>query len=123
LPASPHSVVFALSEDNKFVILGVPEAAWEYMKDGKTHTFDLNAVGVPVSLVMFGGKTRGHVLETLGATMKLPELDTKTDYGVKEDERQLPRMRANARAYLADYVGPGVSDDWLDGLFKVILNP
>lgn len=38
------------------VILGVPKGAWEYMKDGKTHTFDLTAAGVPVKLVLFGGK-------------------------------------------------------------------
>jgi hypothetical protein len=40
-------IVFAFS------LLGVPAGAWDYMKDGKTHHFDLTNIGVPFKL-MFG---------------------------------------------------------------------
>ena len=57
----PEQTLFAVSYEGPgdgvpIVIIGVPEAAWLYMKDGKTNTFDLTKVGVNVKLVMFGAK-------------------------------------------------------------------
>lgn len=60
-----EKVVFAVSprghvddDDGTFdVLLGVPLAAWEYMKDGKTHIFDLTKLGLPVRILLYGGPT------------------------------------------------------------------
>lgn len=43
------------------IALGVSEKAWEYMKDGKSHTFDLRPIGLPITLVLFGGETRESI--------------------------------------------------------------
>jgi hypothetical protein len=52
-------VVFAVAAAPKpIIVLGVSQAAWEYMEDGHTHTFDLTKVGLPVRIIMFGGPDR-----------------------------------------------------------------
>lgn len=53
--------VFGIAEDKQTVIIGVSPGAWEYMKDGMTHTFDLNKLGVPVKLILFGGKDQASI--------------------------------------------------------------
>lgn len=35
------------------------------MKDGKTHTFDLSKAGLPVRVVLFGGKDNQSLLKIL----------------------------------------------------------
>jgi hypothetical protein len=61
-------VVFAISEDKAVVILGVPATAWEYMKDGKTHTFDLRRFGVPCQIILFGGKDQAEIRKCLNTS-------------------------------------------------------
>jgi hypothetical protein len=64
-----EKVLFAISTDHKdqtpIVLFAIPTAAWEYMKDGKTHTFDLNKAGLPVRVVLFGGKDSESLLKIL----------------------------------------------------------
>lgn len=38
------------------IIIGIPEDAFTYMKDGKTNTIDLSKAGVPIQVILFGGK-------------------------------------------------------------------
>ena len=62
------AVLAAVTEDGiPLVTLGVSKAAWEYMKDGKSHTFDLTAAGIPLRLIMFGGETKAGMIESLRA--------------------------------------------------------
>ena len=35
------------------------------MKDGKTHTFDLTSIGLPVKLMLFGGEGRAEITKTI----------------------------------------------------------
>lgn len=63
-----QKTVFAVTEDKGTVIIGVPAAAWEYMKDGMTHTYDLRRFGVPVRIVLFGGADRAACLAPLNVT-------------------------------------------------------
>lgn len=54
-----EQVIFAVAprgERERDILLGVSAAAWEYMKDGKTHTFDLTKLGLPIRIIMFGGR-------------------------------------------------------------------
>ena len=57
-----EQVVFAIARGENdtvpTIFLGVSREAWVYMKEGRTHTFDLTRAGVPVKLVMFGAKDR-----------------------------------------------------------------
>jgi hypothetical protein len=49
------------------IVLGVTREAWVYMKDGKTHTFDLTKAGLPMRLVMFGAKDHAEAMKTIEA--------------------------------------------------------
>lgn len=60
---SDKKMVFAVSKDGDepMLLLGIPAAAWEHMKDGKTHHFDLTNVGIPLKLMVFGGNSRAAI--------------------------------------------------------------
>jgi hypothetical protein len=67
-----HRIVFVISgpalgdaTDTTTVIMGIPRDAWEYMKDGKTHHFDISRFGVPCKIVLFGGDTFESVVKDL----------------------------------------------------------
>lgn len=63
-----NQVVFlaAQGEDGiPIVVLGVSKEAWEYCKDGKSHTFDLTRAGIPIRIMLFGGETKTQMLESL----------------------------------------------------------
>lgn len=61
--ASEEKMVFAVSKagDEPMLLLGIPAPAWDHMKDGKTHHFDLTKVGIPLKLMVFGGNTRTEI--------------------------------------------------------------
>lgn len=58
-----EKMVFAVSKagDEPLLLLGIPAAAWNHMKDGKTHHFDLTKAGIPLKLIVFGGETRAEM--------------------------------------------------------------
>jgi hypothetical protein len=66
----PEKVVFCIAENERGgtdVVLGLSEASWEYMKDGKTHTFDLTKLGLPIRIFLFGGPDREWCYQQLEA--------------------------------------------------------
>lgn len=64
-----EKVLFCISQDHgdrtPVVMFAIPTAAWEYMKDGKTHTFDLSKAGLPLRIVLFGGKDQTALMKVL----------------------------------------------------------
>jgi hypothetical protein len=64
-----EKILFAISIDHKdqapIIMFAIPTAAWEYMKDGKTHTFDLSKAGLPVRVVLFGGGDSESLMKVL----------------------------------------------------------
>lgn len=63
-----NKLVFARYEvpgESPVIVVGIPTAAWEYMRDGKTHHFDLTRAGVPVKLMLFGATTHDAAMATL----------------------------------------------------------
>jgi hypothetical protein len=82
-------IIFALSPSDvgPILTLGISEAAWDYMRDGKTHTFDLTSLGVPMKLMLFGAKTQEAALQTLkaaAARQDIPLLDRRhKDFSIK----------------------------------------
>jgi len=61
--AGEEKMVFAVSKvgDETLLLLGIPASAWEHMKDGKTHHFDLIKAGIPLKLMVFGGNSRAEI--------------------------------------------------------------
>ena len=43
-------------------VMGIPAKCWEYMKDGKTSTYDLTRVGMPIKIMLFGGDTHESII-------------------------------------------------------------
>ena len=87
-----EKVVFGLSSDDKgtpFVILAIPPGAWEYMKDGKTQTFDLSSVGVPIKIMMFGAGSHDDAMKLLTESFHAagkPVFDERQkDFGIKSE--------------------------------------
>lgn len=87
-------IIFAVSPGQgdgiPVVVLGIPAAAWEYMRDGKTHTFDLTKAGLAglqVKIMVFGADTGAAALkmiEEASAATGLSTLDRRRDdFGMK----------------------------------------
>lgn len=78
----------------KTLIVGMPFGAWRYMKDGKTHHFDLSALGIPLQVMIFGGKDGDDVRRTLAdanvflASGTLDADGNLRDLGIKEPTNQ-----------------------------------
>lgn len=87
-----EKMVFAISPEGQgdgvpVLLVGVPKGAWQYMRNGKTHTFDLTSAGLPVKLVLFGGRDHADVMRHVNEAMKMtntPYLDQRrTDFSIK----------------------------------------
>lgn len=87
-----EKIVFGISEDGTgdgvpLLLLGVPVGAWEYMSDGKTHTFDLTKAGLPIKLILFGAADHSAaigVIEEHNRSVGLPYLDERrSDFSIQ----------------------------------------
>lgn len=115
----------------KYLLLGISKKAWEYMRKGKNHNFDLRRLGLPMQLILFGGATHDHLMDSISLfTGPVPKVaDMHTDNKVKEDERVIPMMRAAARKWEKDlnHLGTPIkplehcTDAELDNLFDTLL--
>jgi len=67
--------------DGPALIFAIPREAWEHMKDGLTHEFDLTKVGIGLKVIMFGcaDYQSGMDILALGAQMHGTELHRVTD--------------------------------------------
>jgi len=52
------------------LMLGVPAGAWEHMKDGKTHSFDLTSIGLPIKILVYGAKDHDAATAVITGHMK-----------------------------------------------------
>lgn len=87
-----EKLVFAISPEGQgdgvpLLIVGVPRGAWRYMRDGKTHHFDLTKVGIPVKMMFFGCKDHAagmKVLEDAAKSRGQPYLNKlNEDFSIK----------------------------------------
>jgi hypothetical protein len=62
-------IVFALAPDTDapLVLLGIPSGAWEHMKNGQTHTFDLTKLGLPLKLMLYGAADHTAAMKMIEA--------------------------------------------------------
>jgi hypothetical protein len=69
------------------LLVGVPAGAWEYMKDGKTHHFDLTRIGIPIKMMFFGAADHGaamKLMEDAQRASNTPALDLRReDFSIK----------------------------------------
>lgn len=88
-----HKVVFGVSpptgEDEPTTILfGISTAAWDFMKEGNTHTFDLTSLGLPIRILMYGKPTHEEALKVIhdyNKRLGVPMIDKSgEDFGIKE---------------------------------------
>jgi hypothetical protein len=86
-PSKPEKVVFGIGEDakgTKTVIIGVSDASWKYMRDGRTHTLDLTGLGLPIQIILFGGRTQEGIKALLAKAGDENTRDvTDQDFGIK----------------------------------------
>lgn len=54
-----------MTDAEPVVMLGIPPGAWEYMKGGHTHTFDLSKIGLPFKILLFGAESHDAAMKTL----------------------------------------------------------
>lgn len=87
-----EKLVFAVSPAGQgdgvpILLVGVPKAAWEYMKDRKTHHFDLTKAGVPVKLLFFGADSHAAAMKVIDDAMKASGNayfdERRTDFAIK----------------------------------------
>jgi hypothetical protein len=90
-----QKIVFAISPEGQgdgvpLLLVGVPRAAWVYMKDGKTHHFDLTSVGIPLKLMMYGAADHDAAMKVVQDAMAASGqayLDERqTDFSIQPKE-------------------------------------
>jgi len=77
-------ILFALlpTKDGQppIIMFGIPKGAWEYMKDGKTHTVDLQKSGIPLRFMCFGAENHSAAMKVLNdaaAKLGVPYIDER----------------------------------------------
>jgi hypothetical protein len=92
---SEEKMIFGVSPDGTgdgvpLVLLGIPAEAWEYMKDGKTHNFDLTKVGLPIKIIIFGAESHDAAIKMINGHMSehnLPYFDERhKDFSIEPRE-------------------------------------
>lgn len=92
-----HEMIFAVAPpkekgDPDTVILGITTEAWNYMKDGMTHTFDLRKVGIPVQMIIYGSEdyptAMAHIKQFIDKS-GIPFIDArgKVDFGIDGNKK------------------------------------
>ena len=64
------------------VLFGIPAAAWGNLKDGKTSTFDLTKIGLPIKVVLYGAASHAAAMKMIEAHMSkenVPYIDARRD--------------------------------------------
>lgn len=57
-------IIFMVTEKDgvPHLMLGIPEAAWTALKDGKLQSFDLTKIGLDIQVTVLGAQTQGAVM-------------------------------------------------------------
>lgn len=87
------------SDKGYTLVVGIPDASWEYCKDGKTLTIDLSSVGVPMRFLLFGCRNQQEAKDTIMAHNKKhedkPSLDMTEgpDFAIKEGGQTMASLK------------------------------
>lgn len=92
-----EQIVFALGKSTDGVpvlVIGIPQGAAEYMKDGKTNNVDLTKVDFPLRVMIFGAENRAKCLELLNKAAKQNDINAPLvdklhiDFGIDGGEKK-----------------------------------
>ena len=89
-----EKIVFAVTEsepgvrDPLTLLVGIPEAAWELLKNGKTHSVTLESLGLPMRFILYAAKDHNEALQVINAhnvRVGKPAQDMRytRDFGIK----------------------------------------
>lgn len=82
--SDPRKCVFAiipLEDGTPMLSVGIPEAAWEHLRQGNTAEFDLRSVGLPIAVSLSGGKDQASLLALLEEGAKAAGVEVRKDLG------------------------------------------
>ncbi len=68
MPEADNQCIFLATQAQDgvpLIALGLTEQAWEHMKNGDSHSFDFTKMAIPLRLLVFGGKDKQAIMETL----------------------------------------------------------
>lgn len=109
------------------LIVGIPRAAWVYMKDGRTTHFELTRVGLPLRVVLFGNRDHAAVMADLNASMAAQDLAyddrRRDDWSAEEISHPVKRLRAAlaaVRTYADRFDRGDASDDQKQALAAIV---
>ena len=76
-------------QEGYVALLGVSDKAWDFMKDGMTHTLDLSSFGIPIQIVLFGCRTQQDAKDHMAEHNRKSGVATKhmpddQDFGIKD---------------------------------------
>lgn len=87
-----EKMVFGVSPEGQgdgvpLVLLGIPAGAWEYMREGKTHTFDLTKIGLPIKIMLYGAADHAAAMKLIEGHLSdkgMPYVDARReDFSIK----------------------------------------
>ena len=93
-PSIDESVVYGLTpgEGNKphRFFVGIPQAAWENLRQGRCSTYDLSGFGIPFQIVVYGGTDHASVkgvLDDHNSRAGVASLDVRNqDHSIKDEK-------------------------------------
>lgn len=87
-----EKMVFGVSPEGQgdgvpLVLLGIPAGAWEHMREGKTHTFDLTKIGLPIKIMLYGAADHAAAMKLIEGHLTdkgMPYVDARReDFSIK----------------------------------------
>lgn len=87
-----EKMVFGVSPEGQgdgvpLILLGIPAGAWEYMREGKTHTFDLTKIGLPIKIMLYGAADHAAAMKLIEGHLSdkgMPYVDARReDFSIK----------------------------------------
>lgn len=87
-----EKMVFGVSPEGQgdgvpLVLLGIPAGAWEHMREGKTHTFDLTKIGLPIKIMLYGAADHAAAMKLIEGHLSdkgMPYVDARReDFSIK----------------------------------------
>jgi len=91
-----RKIVFGVSPEGQgdgvpVVMLGITKGAWEWMKDGRTHSLDLTKIGLPVKIMLYGAKNHKEaisVIEQHNNNLGIPIVNKTTeDFSIQPKDK------------------------------------
>lgn len=104
-------IVFAMSPPSRrpvTLLIGMPKASQDYLMDGTglSHDLDLTRAGLPIKLIIFGGKDHDDVKRQLDKAMSIAGVtindQRNRDFAIPKDPNNFPDLAKEAADLLGE---------------------